>query len=135
MDAMQISGEEVLGLPGQNLSAEELRLLVMLADGESNQAMSDALSMPVPALRFVENSAVRKLGARSRSHLISRAFMLGVLLPRALAVSLAVLLLIGLVQHAMAPTAPETNIETMAGGTRGPVMQDLRYNGHRLASY
>lgn len=90
MHTHEITGEEVIGLPGQGLTALELRALVGLADGQAPSALAAALSITPAALRGLEASLKGKLGAKTHPHLISRGFMLGVLASRALVLLLAI---------------------------------------------
>lgn len=84
----EITGEDVIGLPGQALSCAELAALVGLADGLPNRVLAANMGMSESALRVVEHSLQAKLGAKNKPHMITRGFALGVLVPRALAVLL-----------------------------------------------
>lgn len=88
---MDIYGEDVIGRPGQALSGIELRVLVGLADGETPNAISEAIGADKNAIRHYEASIKAKLGAKTHPHMISRGFTLGVLVPRALSLLLAFL--------------------------------------------
>ncbi|MEV1692781.1 hypothetical protein ABZR27_29520 [Pseudomonas aeruginosa] len=85
----EILGEEVIGIPGQALTAAELRVLVGLADGESPNTIGAAIHADKIALRYLEANIKAKLGARTHPHMIARGFTLGVLMPRALCLLLA----------------------------------------------
>lgn len=86
-----IQGEDVIGLPGQTLTSTELRALVGLADGHAPSAVAAALKADASTLRRLEASIKAKLGAKTHPHMITRGFVLGVLVPRALCLLLAVL--------------------------------------------
>lgn len=87
----EITGEDVVGLPGQTLSEAELVTLVGLADGMPNRIIAAQLGISELALRQVEHTLQAKLGAKNKPHLITRGFALGVLVPRALAILLCVI--------------------------------------------
>lgn len=79
-----ITGEDVIGTPGQNLNNDELRLIVHLADGTGkNQIIKDLNSNPAH-LRQLESNLKAKLGAKTKTHIVGRGFILGILIPRAL---------------------------------------------------
>lgn len=88
---MDIQGEDVIGRPGQALSHAELRVLVGLADGETPNAIGAIIGADKNVFRMLEGSIKAKLGAKTHPHMISRAFTLGVLIPRALCLLLSVL--------------------------------------------
>lgn len=84
--AMEVTGEDVIGLPGQALSSIELRTLVGLADGIPTQVVAKHLQLDDYAVGQIERGIQRKLGAKNRIHMVTRGFTLGVLVPRALCV-------------------------------------------------
>jgi DNA-binding CsgD family transcriptional regulator len=86
-----IQGEEVIGRPGQALNAAELRVLVGLADGETPNTIGALLGVNSEGFRLLERNIKAKLGAKTHPHMMSRAFTLGVLIPRALCLLLSVL--------------------------------------------
>lgn len=86
----EIMGEDVIGMPGQNLTTDELRVLVGLADGETPTQISRAVNADKIRLRHIESHIQGKLGARTKTHMIARGFVLGVLMTRALCLMLAV---------------------------------------------
>lgn len=86
-----IQGEDVIGLPGQALNDSELRVLVGLADGETPNTIGAMLGIDITSFRLIERNIKAKLGAKTHPHMISRAFTLGVLVPRALCLLLSVL--------------------------------------------
>jgi DNA-binding CsgD family transcriptional regulator len=88
---IEIQGEDVIGVPGQALTARELRVLVGLADGETPNTIAAAINADKAAIRYLEASIKAKLGAKTHPHMIARGFTLGVLFPRALCLLLAVL--------------------------------------------
>lgn len=87
----EIQGEDVIGMPGQALSIAELRVLVGLADGETPNAIGAVIGADSNSFRMIERSIKAKLGAKTHPHMISRAFTLGVLVPRALCLLLSIL--------------------------------------------
>lgn len=91
MNDQPIAGNDVVGQPGQNLSTEELKVLVMLADGEKPSDIASAVGVDRFGLRHIEGSIQAKLGAKSKPHMIARGFVLDVLAPRALCLLLALL--------------------------------------------
>lgn len=87
---MEVTGEDVLGLPGEALTAEELNTLVGLADGIPTVKLAHQLGLDEYTVGQIERAIQRKLGARNRLHMITRGFTLGVLVPRALCLLLCV---------------------------------------------
>ena len=86
-----IHGEEVIGRPGQALNDTELRVLVGLADGETPNTIGTLIGLDGNSFRLIERNIKAKLGAKTAPHMMSRAFTLGVLIPRALCLMLSVL--------------------------------------------
>lgn len=86
----EIHGAEVIGLPGQNLTPTELRVLVGLADGEKPATIARAAGMDSDALLWVERDIQAKLGAKTKPHMIARGFLLQVLIPQALCLALCI---------------------------------------------
>ncbi|SFB46232.1 hypothetical protein [Azotobacter beijerinckii] len=91
MYAEKILGDDVIGLPGQNLTPTELRVLVGLADGHAPSVVAADIHTDASTLRRVEASIKAKLGAKTHPHMVTRGFTLGVLIPRALCLFLALL--------------------------------------------
>lgn len=91
MTAMrEITGEDVIGVPGQMLTQTELRLLVGLADGETPSQMAAAVGIHRDHLRHLEGALQAKLGAKTKTHIVTRGFVTGVLITRALCLLLCV---------------------------------------------
>ncbi|MCF1458162.1 MAG: hypothetical protein LPH21_11595 [Shewanella sp.] len=86
----QVTGNDVIGLPGQNLTQTELRALVGLADGETPSQTAQAVATDSIGLRAIERQLQRKLGAITKTHLIALGFVTGVLITRALCLLLAI---------------------------------------------
>lgn len=86
----EITGDDVIGLPGQTLSEAELATLVSLADGMPNRLIAARMGISELSLREIEHTLHAKLGAKNKPHLVTRGFALGVLVPRALAILLCV---------------------------------------------
>ncbi len=87
----QIHGEEVIGYPGQNLTASELFVLVKTAEGFPTPVIAEELQLDDTSMRMVERNILSKLGAKNKAHMITRGFTLGVLVPQALCLMLCVL--------------------------------------------
>lgn len=77
----EIQGQEVIGIQSQSLTEKELQILVALADGKTDRQIETELNTNVT---IASRPIFAKLGAKTKSHMISRAFLLGVILPRAL---------------------------------------------------
>lgn len=86
-----VIGEDVIGLTGQNLTKDELLVLVGLANGDSPNKIGASLNADALAMRHIEASIKAKLGAKTQPNMIARGFTLGVLVPRALCLLLSVL--------------------------------------------
>ncbi len=84
-----ITGNDVIGIEGQHLTHDELKTLVGLADGDTPSQMQAALNTDVIGLRQLERNLKLKLGAKTKTHIISRGFVTGVLMTRALCLLLA----------------------------------------------
>lgn len=92
MQLMQdVISEDVIGLTGQNLTKDELLVLVGLANGDSPNKIGASLNADALAMRHIEASIKAKLGAKTQPNMIARGFTLGVLVPRALCLLLSVL--------------------------------------------
>lgn len=83
--------DDVIAQPGQNLTALELAVLEGLANGNSPAAIAAATGRSAATIRAAELEARDKLGAKTHPHMIARGFILGVLLPRALCLLVAVM--------------------------------------------
>ncbi|GHC34509.1 hypothetical protein GCM10010082_31470 [Kushneria pakistanensis] len=90
MSDARLTGDDVIGLPGQNLLPDEQLVLTWLADGRKPSEIEQALNITRVEMRQIESNITAKLGARSKSHMIARAFVLNVLAPRALCLILAI---------------------------------------------
>ncbi|MEH6353838.1 helix-turn-helix transcriptional regulator [Pseudomonas sp. 3JA] len=88
---LEVTGEDVVGLPGQNLTQEELFVLTGLANGENPSSIGARLQIDSSTIRHIETSIKAKLGAKTHPHMIARGFTLGVLFSRALCLFLAVI--------------------------------------------
>jgi DNA-binding CsgD family transcriptional regulator len=86
---MQIIGNDVIGLPGQNLTEKELHALVGIADGLTPTEIATAIDTDTMQLRHIETNLRHKLGAKTKTHTVSRGFVTGVLITRALCFLLA----------------------------------------------
>lgn len=83
--------DDVIGMPGQALTPEEIAHLVALANGNTPNHITAMHGTSRGAQQDLESSLRAKLGALSKPHLIARAFVLGVIAPRALCLLLAAL--------------------------------------------
>lgn len=77
----EILGNEVIGIQSQSLTETELQILVALADGKTDNQIENELGTDVT---IASRPIFAKLGAKTKPHMISRAFLLRVLIPRAL---------------------------------------------------
>lgn len=82
--------DDVIGHPGQALTPQEIAHLVALANGNAPSAITAAHGTSRVEQQQLESTLRAKLGAISKAHLITRAFVLNVLLPRCLTVLLIV---------------------------------------------
>jgi DNA-binding CsgD family transcriptional regulator len=83
--------DDVIAQPGQNLTELELTVLEALANGNSPSAIAAATQNSPAIIRAAELNARDKLGAVTHPHMIARGFVLGVLLPRALCLLVALM--------------------------------------------
>lgn len=83
--------DDVIGLPGQALTPEEIAHLVALANGNAPSHITTLHGTSRAAQQEIESSLRAKLGALTKPHIIARAFVLGVIAPRALCLLLAAL--------------------------------------------
>ena len=88
---MDIIGTDIIGRAGQNLTAGELRTLVAIADGLTPSQINTQLNTSTQQIRDTESQIKAKLGAKSKTHMISRGFILGVLMPSALCLFLSIM--------------------------------------------
>lgn len=85
--------DDALAQPGQALSAQELAHLKALANGNAPSAITAMNGTSRAQQQQLESSLRAKLGAFSKAHLITRAFVLGVLVPRCLCALLSLSLI------------------------------------------
>lgn len=130
--AMEVTGEEVIGLPGQALSSTELLTLVGLADGVPAPIIAEQLQLDTFAVHQIERDIQQKLGAKNRLHMVTRGFTLGVLVPRALCVLLCLTAALEVDHELFRPrmqrrtrtgyeTVRTTRIAPQAGAGRAPL--------------
>lgn len=86
---MHLNTDDVIAVPGQNLTALQCDILAAMANGNTQAAIMQATQMDAASLRMTELEMRDKLGARTPGHMVARGFVLGVLLPRALCMMLA----------------------------------------------
>jgi len=139
MTTQRIIGQEVVAEPGQRLDNRELRYLLGLAEGETNEEVASVIDVRKEELPFIEASIRGKLGARSKKHMLALAFTLGVIHSRALAALFVLAAVIGTtsVVYFKKMALPHINgdgkalqYDTMAGGSNGPAVQDPNFNDY-----
>lgn len=86
-----LKNDDVIGAPGQNLSELEHTILVAMANGNTQPEIMEAIQTDPATFRLIEMQVRKKLGAITPGHMISRGFVLGVLIPRALCLLLSTL--------------------------------------------
>jgi len=86
---MRLIGNDVICESEQNLTDAECRVLFGLAEGETPTDIKNALQCDTMSLRNIEIRLMDKLGAKTKTHIVSRGFVLGVLFSRALCLMLA----------------------------------------------
>lgn len=118
--------DDVMGRPGQNLSPLELGVLVAMANGNSQRDIQEATQTDSATLRMVEFQVRAKLGAKTPAHMIARAFILGVLIPRELCLLLSLLCA---TEHA----GDANRNQTQRNGRAAPSSRLARDSGSRKA--
>lgn len=114
----EVVGEDVIGFPGQNLTTDELVVLVGLANGESPSQIGAGIHADTVTMRHIESSIKSKLGAKTHPHMIARGFTLGVLCSRALCMLLA---LSSVAEH------PNDTLRTRTGRRSRTAPTSMRY--------
>lgn len=114
---MELISEDVFGLPGQNLTADELLVLVALANGNSPDLIGHVLNADSRAIRYIESSIKNKLGAKTHPHMITRGFTLGLLMSQALCLLLCIMSVAELNQDFTRPRS-QRRARTMAEHSR-----------------
>lgn len=124
--------DDAIALPGQQLTDAELQHLAALANGNGPEAITQMTGASRREQRELESSLRAKLAAFSKAHLITRAFVLGVLSSRALLVLLMLASLAQVTQDTAqrAPRRPRSSISAgrLASASRsksGPAPADL----------
>lgn len=84
-----IIGNEVVASAGNGLTERELGILLLHGEGETQARIMALSGLDQAGLHMTEKSIRAKLGARTATHMISRAFQLGILASRALCLVLA----------------------------------------------
>ncbi len=118
--------DDALAQPGQALSEQELVHLLALANGNAPSAITAINGTSRAQQQQLESSLRAKLGAFSKAHIITRAFVLGVLMPRALCLLLAALSINASPGDLMATRAPRPS--------RSPVSSMRNVRSHRAMS-
>lgn len=81
---MKKIGDDIILNDSHILSEEEQQVLFGLADGKTPTEIKQSVNCDNMHLRNIEVNLMMKLGAKSKTHLISRAFSLGLLVTRTL---------------------------------------------------
>ncbi|UYV20942.1 hypothetical protein K1Y77_17125 (plasmid) [Halomonas qaidamensis] len=115
--------DDVIGHPSQHLTPQEIAHLVALANGNAPSAITVMHGTSRTEQQQLERGLRAKLGAQSKPHMITRAFVLGVLLPRALCLMLAALSINASPGDLMAIRAPKPS--------RSPVSSQRNVRSHR----
>ncbi len=88
---MELCWPNFKATPGHGLTARELGMILLLAEGATNGEIEQMTGMKSIDRTSAETSIKKKLGARTQANMIARAFSLGVIASRALCLLLAVL--------------------------------------------
>lgn len=88
---MELCGPNFKANPGHGLTARELGMMLLLAEGATNGEIEQMTGMKSIDRTAAETSIKKKLGARTQANMIARAFSLGIIASRALCLLLAVL--------------------------------------------
>jgi len=86
---MKQTGADIILNETHVLTEAEAAVLFGLADGKTPTEIKAALNCDNMLLRNIEINLMVKLGAKSKTHLITRAFSLGMLITRTLCLILA----------------------------------------------
>lgn len=86
-----LNGREFSAMPGHGLATKELGFLLLHCEGALSQDIEQITGMNSVEQMRVERSIMTKLEARTRSHMISRAFSLGIIMSRVICFVLACL--------------------------------------------
>ena len=85
---MKRIGNDIILNKTHVLTEKEQSVLFGLADGKTPPEIAEELHCDTMLLRNIEMKLIVKLGAKSKTHLISRAFSLGLLMTRTLCLML-----------------------------------------------
>lgn len=85
-----IISNEIIATPGCGLTESELAILLLHGEGETSCCIQQASGLDQASLHMAEKGIRAKLGAKTQTHMISRAFQLGVLASRTLCLLLAI---------------------------------------------
>ena len=85
-----IIGNEIIATPGCGLTESELAILLLHGEGETSCYIQQASGLDQASLHMAEKGIRAKLDAKTQTHMISRAFQLGVLASRTLCLLLAI---------------------------------------------
>lgn len=86
-----ITGKEFTAMPGHGLAARELGFLLLHCEGALSQDIERITGMDTAEQSRTTRSIMTKLEARTQSHMISRAFSLGIIMSRVICFVLACL--------------------------------------------
>lgn len=87
----QVLGIDVIGQQKCGITKGEAVILVDCADGLSNSAIEKKHGMDKLTLLSVMKEIKRKIGAENKAHMITKAFVTGVLIPNILTICLYII--------------------------------------------
>ncbi|MGL5596618.1 MAG: helix-turn-helix transcriptional regulator [Aeromonas sp.] len=121
---MNLFGPNFKTIPGHGLTARELGMVLLLAEGATNNEIEQATGMRGIDRVTTENSIKQKLGARTQANMIARAFSLGVIASRTLCLLLA--MVCADYQDSMKQRTP------IRGGRQGEVVVRIKTGGRNI---
>lgn len=121
---MNLFGPNFKAIPGHGLTARELGMVLLLAEGATNNEIEQATGMRGIDRVTTENSIKQKLGARTQANMIARAFSLGVIASRTLCLLLA--MVCADYQDSMKQRTP------IRGGRQGEVVVRIKTGGRNI---
>ena len=84
-----IISNEIIATPGCGLTEPEPAILLLHGEGETSCCIQQASGLDQASLHMAEKGIRAKLGAKTQTHMVSRACQLGVLASRTLGPVLA----------------------------------------------
>src|SRR5690554_1150330 len=95
MDMQTITGSEVIGVNTGLLTPRQLEATVWAAEGKDNDSIGKIMGCSAETAKRHLMAAMHKLNVDNRTHLVTRAFMRGVLTARLLALALCAIICLG----------------------------------------